>query len=176
MAHRLVALVVLAGALAACSAAAEPVPTLGEPTTITVATTDAPEPTEAEPLPTLGDLASATITIDGREMVVAVADTADKRRRGLMNVTGLGGFDGMLFVWEADTGAAFWMQDTLIPLDIAFFGVGGSLVDRLRMEPCTTDECPLYSAAGLYRYAVEAPAGDLDFMTPESVLVLDGGG
>lgn len=91
-----------------------------------------------------------------------------------MGVTDLGGLDGMLFVWEDDTGAAFHMLDTLIPLDIAFFSVGGSLVDRLTMEPCTTEECPTYSASTLYRYALEAPAGDLDFMTTSSRLVIDG--
>ena len=87
-----------------------------------------------------------------------------------------GDLDGMLFVWDEDTASAFHMTDTLIPLDIAFFSVGGGLVDRLIMEPCTADPCPLYSAAGLfglYRYALEAPAGDLEFVTADSTLVID---
>jgi hypothetical protein len=151
MARRLFALVLVAGVSAACSSG-------------------------AEPPPTLAGFTSTTISIDGHEMAVAVADTPETRRQGLMGVTDLGGLDGMLFVWDADTGAAFWMKDTLIPLDIAFFGVGRGFVDRLTMEPCTTDSCPLYSAAGLYRYAVEAPAGDLGFAAPGSKLVIESDG
>ena len=123
--------------------------------------------------PTLPGFESTTISIDDQAMNVAVADTPQTRRQGLMGITDLGGLDGMLFVWGADTGAAFWMQDTLIPLDIAFFSVDGSFVDRLTMEPCTTDPCPLYSAAGLYRYAVEAPEGGLAFVGSDSVLVIN---
>lgn len=146
MARRLLALVFLTAAAAACS---------------------------SEPPPTLAGVSSTTISIDGRELVVAVADTPETRGRGLMGVTDLGGLDGMLFVWEADTAAAFWMQNTLISLDIAFFSVDGSFVDRLTMEPCTADSCPLYSASGLYRYALEAPAGDLEFTSPGSKLVIE---
>lgn len=146
MARRLLALVFLSAAVAACS---------------------------SEPPPTLAGVSSTTISIDGRELVVAVADTPETRGRGLMGVTDLGGLDGMLFVWEADTAAAFWMQNTLISLDIAFFSVDGSFVDRLTMEPCTADSCPLYSASGLYRYALEAPAGDLEFTSPGSKLVIE---
>jgi uncharacterized membrane protein (UPF0127 family) len=150
MAQRLLAFAFLAALMAACSA-------------------------EVEPLPTLDGVSSTTISIDDRVLVVAVADTPETRRRGLMNVTDLGALDGMLFVWEADTAAAFWMKNTLIPLDIAFFSVDGSFVDRLTMEPCTADSCPLHSASGLYRYALEAPAGDLEFTSPGSKLVIESG-
>jgi uncharacterized membrane protein (UPF0127 family) len=148
MAQRLLAFVFLAAVMAACSA-------------------------EVESLPTLAGVSSTTISIDDRVLVVAVADTPETRRRGLMNVTDLGALDGMLFVWQADSTSGFFMKDTLIPLDIGFFSAGGAVVDRLTMVPCTDDPCQTYRAAGAYRYALETAAGDLDFMTPESVLVLD---
>ncbi|MEA2022695.1 MAG: DUF192 domain-containing protein [Actinomycetota bacterium] len=113
---------------------------------------------------------TATITIDEREVAVAVADTPDLRSQGLMGVTDLGGLDGMLFLFDETTDAGFWMKDTLIALDIAFFDDGGSFVDRFTMEPCTGDPCPVYRPAGSYRYAVEAPAGDLGFVGEGSVL------
>ncbi|MEA3502816.1 MAG: DUF192 domain-containing protein, partial [Actinomycetota bacterium] len=68
---------------------------------------------------------AATITIDGRELSVAVADTQALRAQGLMGVTDLGGLDGMLFVFQETTDGGFWMKDTLIALDIAFFDAGG---------------------------------------------------
>ncbi len=120
----------------------------------------------------LPGLTSTTISIDNHELTVAVADTPQARGRGLMGITDLGEFDGMLFVFDTDNETGFWMKDTLIPLDIAFFDADGLFVDRLRMEPCTADPCPFYHAAGPYRHAVEAPAGDLSFAGEGSVLVL----
>lgn len=145
--------------VAACSS--------GAPTTVTS--------TEAPPTPTIaGFPTSWDISIDGRDLAVAVAATPAERSQGLMGLADLGGLDGMIFVWDGETQAAFWMKDTLIPLDIAFFRTGGVFVDMLRMEPCSEDPCPLYSAALPYRYAVEAPAGDLAFVGPGSRLVLEG--
>jgi len=128
--------------------------------------------TSAEPL-MLPGFDTTTISIDDREMVVAVADTPDTRSQGLMGVTELGGLDGMLFVFEADSESGFWMRDTLIPLDIAFFAFDRIFVDKLTMVPCTTDDCPLYQATGRYRYAIEAPEGDLGFVTDASTLRID---
>ncbi len=109
-----------------------------------------------------------TIKLDGTRFLVAVADTPDQRAQGLMGVTDLGGLDGMLFVFPTDTPTqgGFWMKNTLIPLDIAFFDANGMLVDRLAMEPCTADPCPSYHPSGAYRYALEAPEGDLTFVVP----------
>ncbi len=122
--------------------------------------------------PTLAGLTSTTISIDNRDLTVAVADTPQARGRGLMGITDLGEFDGMLFVFDTDVETGFWMKDTLIPLDIAFFDGDGLAVDRLRMEPCTANPCQTYNAASPYRYAVEALAGDLSFVGEGSVLVL----
>ena len=89
-----------------------------------------------------------------------------------MGVTDLGGLDGMLFVFPVDSDGGFWMKNTLIPLDIVFFTADGGFVDALTMAPCTEDPCPTYRPGGSYRYALEAPAGDLAFVTPTSRLEL----
>jgi len=68
----------------------------------------------------------------------------------------------MLFIWEDDVLNGFWMKDTLMPLDIAFFGADGSLVDLLSMVPCAGDPCPTYRPSGSYRSALEVPAGGFD--------------
>ena len=102
---------------------------------------------------------SATITIDEQQLAVAIADTPALQSRGLMGVTDLGGLDGMLFVFEESTDGGFWMKDTLIALDIAFFDADGAFVDRFTMEPCTGDPCPVYHSLGSYRYAVLETTG-----------------
>ena len=113
-----------------------------------------------------------TVNIDDQQLVVAVADTSALRSRGLMGVTDLGGLDGMLFVFDDTTDSGFWMKDTLIALDIAFFDAGGVFVDGFTMESCTGDPCPVYHSLGEYRYAVETPAGDLGSVEKGSVLEL----
>lgn len=140
--------------------------TLGAPAAETTSTVAAPETTDSvtdDPL-VPGPLASFAIDkiqLDGQELLVAIADTADLRRQGLMNVPDLLDLDGMLFVFDVDGTGGFWMRDTLIPLDIAFFDVSGAFVDGFLMEPCTTSECPTYRSSGPYRYALEMAEGEM---------------
>jgi len=101
----------------------------------------------------------AEVIVGGQAWNVAVADDAGERSQGLMGVEDLGDLDGMLFVYATDTDTSFWMKNTLIPLDVAFFDAAGGLVDLVHMEPCAGDPCSIYRAAGLYRYALEVPAG-----------------
>ena len=116
---------------------------------------------------------TSTITVDDRELAVAVAETPIQRSQGLMGVTDLGGLDGMLFVFQTDSAGGFWMKNTLIPLDIVFFTADGRFVDSLTMVPCVEDPCPTYRPSGAYRYALEAPAGDLALVTPSARLEID---
>jgi uncharacterized membrane protein (UPF0127 family) len=112
-----------------------------------------------------------SVTLDGDPWLVAIADTRERRSRGLMFVTDLGDLDGMLFVFDTPTSGAFWMKNTLIPLDIAFFRDDGSLVAVLDMVPCGDQEpCPTYGPGEDYQYALEAPAGDLIGLDPSVVL------
>ena len=97
--------------------------------------------------------------VAGDPWTVAVADDAAERARGLSGVEDLGGLRGMLFVYPGDVTAGFWMKDTSIPLDIAFFAADGSLVDQRSMVPCPADPCPVYAPGRPYRCALEVPAG-----------------
>ena len=111
--------------------------------------------------------------MSGETWTVVVADTPELRGRGLMRVTDLGAFDGMLFAWDEDVASGFWMKDTLIPLDVAFFTATGELVDLLRMEPCSADPCPVYRPAGPYRYAIETEVGRWDAIDRPGLVLAD---
>ncbi len=92
-----------------------------------------------------------------------LAATIQQQNQGLMNRTDLSGYDGMLFRFERDTQAEFYMKDTLIPLSIAFFDTQGDFVSSADMPPCgDQDPCPTYGADAAYRYALEVPEGGLE--------------
>ena len=91
-----------------------------------------------------------------------LADTEATRSLGLMNRTDLAGYDGMVFRFQKDTQAQFHMQNTLIPLSIAFFDASGTFVSALDMLPCIQGtDCERYAATGAYRTAIEVPQGGL---------------
>ncbi|MGH8875154.1 MAG: DUF192 domain-containing protein [Acidimicrobiia bacterium] len=114
------------------------------------------------------------INLDGEPWTVAVAKTPEDRARGLMGVRDLGALDGMLFVFPTETTTGFWMKETVIALDIAFFDDGGWLVEVLTMEPCRGDPCPSYRPETPYRWALEAPAGRLTGLPAGTELRLAG--
>jgi uncharacterized membrane protein (UPF0127 family) len=98
------------------------------------------------------------------EWCVLVADTEAKRQRGLMDVDNLGGYDGMIFRFDAPTTAQFYMFHTRLPLSVAFFAAGGSFVSATDMAPCTASrgsDCELYRAGAPYVDALEVPMGGL---------------
>ena len=145
----------------------------GEASTTTTTAPTVPETTSTT-IGVLPGFARATVLVSGTPWVVAVADTSELRSQGLMDVTDLGDLSGMLFIFDGDTEAGFWMKDTLIPLDVAFFASDGSLVDLISMVPCTEDPCPVYRAAGPYRYALEAVPGSFDAIDRPTLQVTEG--
>lgn len=68
---------------------------------------------------------------------------------------------GMLFVFPVDQPQAFWMKNTLVPLDIAYFRSDGTWVSSVRMEPCIAEPCATYPSAAPAKYALELPAGGI---------------
>lgn len=102
--------------------------------------------------------------------MVALADTPDRRSRGLMGITDLGDLDGMVFVLSEPAMTRFWMKGTLIALDVAFFATDGSLLGVETMEPCTEDPCPTYGADQPWQWAIEVPAGTFSDLDPNAGL------
>lgn len=173
----LVLLVVLLGACgsddggdAASSAPATSDPSttaaVSDGTTTTPPSVDGPFAPGRTPIPGFAEVEVRIVEgPDGEPIVICVlvADTADQRARGLMEVTDLGGYDGMLFRFEAESASGFWMKDTVLPLSIAYLDADGAVVSTADMDPCPDGAaCPSYPAEAPYRMALEVAQGDLD--------------
>jgi uncharacterized membrane protein (UPF0127 family) len=118
------------------------------------------------------DFARTVIEVGGVPYTVAVADTPEKLVQGLMGVEELSPLDGMLFIYDTERLVSHWMQDTFIPLDIAFFDAEGFFVSKASMPTCLDGECPRYPSDGTARYALEVPFGGLEGLATGARLVL----
>ncbi|KIC08492.1 hypothetical protein RA19_20960 [Leisingera sp. ANG-M1] len=73
---------------------------------------------------------------------VEIADDEQERAQGLMFRESLPRGAGMLFVYEHPQTAAFWMKNTLIPLDIIFLDENG-LVTTVHENAVPGDLTPI---------------------------------
>jgi uncharacterized membrane protein (UPF0127 family) len=81
-----------------------------------------------------------------------LADNPKAREVGLMNRTSMPTNSGMLFIFEQKAGHCFWMNNTKIPLSIAFIADDGKIVNIEEMQADTTNNhCPKVAV----RYALE---------------------
>jgi len=91
---------------------------------------------------------------------VEIADTEEKRQRGLMFREHMAPTDGMIFLFERPGNYPFWMKNTLIPLDMIWLDQKGRIVWIAHsVPPCKADPCPSFDHEGLASYVVEVVSG-----------------
>ena len=76
---------------------------------------------------------------------VQVAATEEQQERGLMFYRSLGPDQGMIFPYDPPQEVSFWMENTLIPLDIIFIRPDGTIARITNAKPL--DRTPLPSGA-----------------------------
>jgi len=67
-----------------------------------------------------------------------IADTPFKRSQGLMDRRELPNNSGMIFMFPQKRSQSFWMQNTYVPLDIAFLDDDGAIFQIEQMSPLNT--------------------------------------
>lgn len=88
---------------------------------------------------------------------VEVADTVQSRSRGLMYRDSMPQRAGMLFVYDVPQPVAFWMKNTLIPLDIIFADATGT-VRNVHQMARPHDETPI-PGEGMIKAVLEINGG-----------------
>jgi len=88
---------------------------------------------------------------------VELAITPAEQQRGLMFRKSLAPDHGMLFPYSRPQRAAFWMKNTLIPLDIIYIAPNGRVLSIAR-NAVPHDETPIPSG-GLIGGVLEIPGG-----------------
>jgi Uncharacterized conserved protein len=88
---------------------------------------------------------------------VEIADTDAERALGLMHRQSMPRFSGMLFVFERPQRAVFWMENTLIPLDMLFLDAHG-VVQSVHENAIPLDRTGIDGGEGIL-YVLEINGG-----------------
>lgn len=100
------------------------------------------------------------VCFKGNCVRVELARTQKERSRGLMNRASMGADEGMLFVFPREDRWAFWMKDTLIPLDIIWLDQDMKIVDIVESaQPTRQLQPPSFRPVAPARYVLEMNAG-----------------
>ena len=94
-----------------------------------------------------------------KKLFVELANNPLKREQGLMGRKKLAKNHGMLFDFRHATRLSFWMQNTYIPLDIAFIDEDGFVTEIQTMTPLCTKAI---TSRNRCRYALEVNKGWFD--------------
>ena len=91
---------------------------------------------------------------------VEVVQKEEELHRGLQFRKSLDPDSGMLFVFKKSWPYAFWMKDTLIPLDMIWMDDTRKIVHiEHNVPPCAADPCPRYQPHYEALYVLEVNAG-----------------
>lgn len=88
---------------------------------------------------------------------VEIADTEATRAKGLMFRTSLAPDAGMLFDYHREQETAFWMQNTMIPLDMIFISADG-VVKTIHVNARPMDTTSIPSRVPV-QFVLEIPGG-----------------
>jgi uncharacterized membrane protein (UPF0127 family) len=88
---------------------------------------------------------------------VEIADDAAERAKGLMFREKMSASAGMLFIYDKPQQVAFWMKNTLIPLDMLFIGADG-VVRSVHDMAVPGDETPIPGGSDI-QYVLEISGG-----------------
>lgn len=96
----------------------------------------------------------------GVTLTVELAKTSTDQERGLSYRESMPLDHGMLFVFDKEATWGFWMHEMRFPLDIIWFNSQRQVVYiEQNLQPCTAQNCPVFSPSTGAMYVLEVNAG-----------------
>lgn len=95
-------------------------------------------------------------------LTVEIADTNEKRQRGLMFRSSLSKKQGMLFIFPDEQLRSFWMKNTFIPLSLGFFDSNRVLKEIAHLPAVRSEmqlDVPTYTSKEKSQYVLEVNQG-----------------
>lgn len=115
------------------------------------------------PTKTVEPLSKKEIIVAGKTLEVELADTEEKRAKGLSNRNILGPNEGMLFIFASkDVVPSFWMKDMTFPIDIIWINDDKiAEIDKVAEIQANVSDAKLklYTPAKAVDYVLEVNAG-----------------
>lgn len=108
----------------------------------------------------LNDLKRVEVSVGDKKFMAWVMDNNSKIMEGMMHLKDaeVDADDAMIFVFPNDDWRGFWMENTLIPLDLVFVDSKGKIVNIAQGKPL--DRTTIYSE-GPAKYVIEFKAGTM---------------
>lgn len=131
-----------------------------KPTTLATSTSSTVATTSQQTEPSITSV-NQNIVIGTTTIRVILADTAEKRTRGLSGYQSLGPTEGMLFIFPDIGRFSFWMSDVSFPIDIIWIGSDNKIIGVAQNALPQTQEKPtiFYDPPGPIRSVLEMRAG-----------------
>ena len=106
------------------------------------------------------------LEINGKKIKVEIADTKEKRNKGLGGKDNMGDEEGMLFIFPETKKHTFWMKGLKFPLDFVWIR-GNKVVDIILNAPVpkegqTDEQLPIFMPSTEIDQVLELKAGSVE--------------
>ena len=120
-------------------------------------------------------LKTIKLYLGAAELTVEIADENHERQAGMMHRTTMPENEGMLFVFPSPHQTGFWMENTTVPLSIAYIDPASRVIEIHDLQPGNTK--PAESRSARVQYALEVNQGWFakNGIKPGAVLATDRG-
>ena len=120
-------------------------------------------------------LETIKLYLGAAELTVEIADENHERQAGMMHRTTMPENEGMLFVFSYPNQRGFWMENTTVPLSIAYIDPASRVIEIHDLHPLNTQ--PVESRSARVQYALEVNQGWFakNGIQPGTVLATDRG-